>query len=185
MLATLDQLAVAAARCTSCALHEARTQVVFGAGDPEATLMIVGEAPGAQEDLDGVPFIGRCGKLLDRLLDEELGTSRDRCYITNVVKCRPPANRDPRRDEIAACHHHLEAQVALLDPKVTVTLGRFAAQELLGTRAALGELRGRAHPFGSGTLVPALHPAAALRGGAAVLEQLRGDLALARHELGW
>lgn len=185
MPATLLQLASAAARCTACDLHEGRTQVVFGSGDPAAQLVLVGEAPGAQEDLDGVPFVGRSGQLLDRLLDEELGTTRQRCYITNVVKCRPPANRDPRRDEIDACRHHLQAQIALLEPVVTITLGRFAAQELLGTRASLTSLRGRAHPFGSGTLVPALHPAAALRGGAPVLAQLRGDLALARAELGW
>ncbi len=185
MPAVLDLLAAQAAGCTSCALHAERTQAVFGAGDPSAELLLVGEAPGAQEDRDGVPFVGRSGQLLDRLLSEELGTDRDRCYIANVVKCRPPANRDPKAVEVAACRHFLDAQVDAVDPEVTVTLGRFAAQALLETREGLRSLRGRAHPFRRGVLVPALHPAAALRGGAPVLEQLRDDLRLARAELGW
>ncbi len=129
------------------------------------------------------PFVGRSGKLLDRLLAEELGITRDECYIANVVKCRPPENRDPRPDEIAACRPWLAQQVDLIQPKVVVTLGRFAAQLLLETTEGITKLRGRSYPFGDAVLVPTLHPAAALRGGAEPLAQMRADFVRAKLAL--
>jgi DNA polymerase len=159
--------------------------VVFGVGDPEADLLFVGEGPGAEEDRLGEPFVGRSGKLLDRLMAEELGISRERCYIANVVKCRPPDNRDPRPEEIAACRPYLQRQVDLIAPKVTVTLGRFSSQVLLDSTEGIGKLRGRTYPFGDGVLVPTLHPAAALRGGGAVLAQMHADFVRAKQALGW
>ncbi|SVC70462.1 uncharacterized protein METZ01_LOCUS323316, partial [marine metagenome] len=122
------ELAVEAASCTACGLAEGRTQVVFGNGSPDADVMFVGEAPGAREDEQGVPFVGRSGQLLDRLLAEELGMDRSDVYIANVVKCRPPDNRDPRPEEIAACRPWLARQMDLVDPSVVVTLGNFAAR---------------------------------------------------------
>ena len=126
---------------------------------PTRTFSSIGEGPGAEEDKQGLPFVGRSGKLLDRLLAEELGITRDECYIANVVKCRPPENRDPRPDEIAACRPWLAQQVDLIRPKVVVTLGRFAAQLLLETTEGITKLRGRSYPFGDAVLVPTLHPA--------------------------
>lgn len=179
------EMAAEAAGCERCQLSRTRTQVVFGVGDPCADLLFVGEGPGAEEDRLGEPFVGRSGKLLDRLMQEELGISRDRCYIANVVKCRPPENRDPRPDEIEACRPYLNRQVELLSPKVVVTLGRFAAHVLLETSEGVNKLRGRSYPFGAGVLVPTLHPAAALRGGGSVVAQMRADLVRAKKELGW
>jgi len=152
--------------------------VVFGSGSPTADLMFVGEAPGAREDEQGVPFVGRSGQLLDRLLTEELGMDRSDCYIANVVKCRPPENRDPRPDEIAACRPYLERQLGLVDPTVVVTLGNFSSKLLLGTGVGITKLRGQAYRFGDPErhLVPTFHPAAALRGGADVLARMRDDL---------
>ena len=127
--------------------------------------MFIGEGPGEQEDRQGLPFVGRSGQLLDRLLREELGITRDRVYIANVVKCRPPGNRDPKPDEIDACRPYLQQQLDLIRPAVVVTLGRFAAQWLLETTEGITRLRGRSYPFAHGVLIPTLHPAAALRGG--------------------
>ncbi len=149
----------------------------------DADLLFVGEGPGAEEDKQGLPFVGRSGKLLDRLLAEELGITRDECYIANVVKCRPPENRDPRPDEIAACRPWLSQQVDLIGPKVVVTLGRFAAQLLLETTEGITKLRGRSYRFGDAVLVPTLHPAAALRGGAEPLAQMRADFVRAKVAL--
>ena len=176
----LSLLAEEASGCTRCALAEGRKQVVFGDGSPTADLMFVGEGPGAQEDEQGLPFVGRSGKLLDRLLHEEVGIDRSACYITNVVKCRPPANRDPKPDEIAACRPYLEEQVGLVDPAVIVTLGNFASKLLLGTDTGITKLRGRAYEYSGRNLVPTFHPAAALRGGADVLAKLRADLVRAK-----
>ncbi len=117
MSTALAELAVTASTCTRCRLAEGRTQVVFGTGDPDADLLFVGEGPGAEEDRQGLPFVGRSGQLLDRLIAEELGLTRDQVYIANVVKCRPPDNRDPRPDEIAACRPYLEAQIELDRPR--------------------------------------------------------------------
>jgi len=176
----LELLAVEAGSCTMCGLADGRSSVVFGSGDPAANLMFVGEGPGAEEDRQGIPFVGRSGTLLDRLLDEELGIDRADCYITNVVKCRPPENRDPRPDEIAACRPYLGDQIRSIDPAVVVTLGNFSSKLLLETGTGITKLRGRAYPFGDRHLVPTFHPAAALRGGADVLSRMRSDMVRAK-----
>jgi DNA polymerase len=157
--------------------------VVFGMGSPTADLVFVGEGPGAEEDRQGLPFVGRSGKLLDKLLLEELGITREQVYIANVVKCRPPDNRDPRPEEIEACRPFLEGQVDAIDPRVVVTLGRFAAHVLLGTSEGITRLRGRTYPFRRGVLIPTFHPAAVLRGGAQQLAQMRADLVRAKLAL--
>jgi len=172
-----------ASRCTRCPLAEGRTQVVFGVGDPHADLMFVGEGPGAQEDLQGEPFVGRSGQLLDRLVREELGLTRDRFYIANAVKCRPPGNRDPQPAEIAQCRPWLESQIELIDPTVVVTLGNFATKLLLDTTEGITRVRGRAYPFRTGMLVPTFHPAAALRSGAMTVAHMRADLVRAKQIL--
>jgi uracil-DNA glycosylase len=180
----LDTIAHDAASCTRCALAAGRTQVVFGVGHPNADLVFVGEGPGAEEDRQGEPFVGRSGKLLDRLVWEEMGLTRDQFYIMNTVKCRPPENRDPRPEEIEACRPYLEAQLAAIEPKVLVTLGRFAAQVLLGTNEGITRLRGRSYPYGDGgVLIPTFHPAAVLRGGGQAMAQMRADLVRAKLAL--
>ena len=158
----LAQLGEASAGCTRCRLANGRTQVVFGVGDPHADLMLVGEAPGFHEDRQGEPFVGRSGQLLDRML-RGVGLSREQVYVTNLVKCRPPGNRDPQPDEIAACRGYLDEQIRLVDPKVVLTLGNFASKTLLDTATGITRLRGRTYPFQGRTLVPTFHPAAALR----------------------
>ncbi len=178
-LADVERIALA---CTRCPLAAGRTTVVFGEGDPNADLMVVGEGPGRDEDLQGRPFVGRSGQLLDRLLNEEAGLRRDQVYIANVVKCRPPGNRDPLPDEIAACRPYLDQQVALIAPRVVLTLGRFATHALLGSTEPITRIRGRTYPFGStgSVLLPTYHPAAALRGGGEVLAMMRADFVRAR-----
>jgi uracil-DNA glycosylase len=158
----LRQLEQVASGCTRCRLAEGRTQVVFGNGNPRGDLMLIGEAPGAQEDRQGEPFVGRSGQLVDCML-KGIGLRREAVYVTNVIKCRPPENRDPRADEIQACHPYLDEQVRLVDPKVVVTLGNFASRTLLGTTTGITRLRGRTYPWQGRTLVPTFHPAAALR----------------------
>ncbi|HXQ59879.1 MAG TPA: uracil-DNA glycosylase [Acidimicrobiales bacterium] len=182
-MGTLAELRTEALRCTRCALAAGRTQVVFGVGDPEAGLLFVGEGPGREEDLAGEPFVGRSGKLLDKLVQQELGLDRSQFYIANVVKCRPPGNRDPLPDEIAACRPYLEGQLDLIDPAVVVTLGNFATRLLLETTEGITRLRGRVYPFRRGHLVPTFHPAAALRGGAEVVAGMRADLIRAKRLL--
>jgi uracil-DNA glycosylase len=157
----LEAVAAEAAGCTRCRLHESRTQVVFGQGDPHADLMLVGEAPGFHEDRQGIPFVGPSGQLLNRLL-EGIGLRRQDVYICNAIKSRPPNNRDPLPDEIAACRPWLDAQVRLVDPRVVVTLGNFAAKTLLETTTGITRLRGRTYPFQGRVLLPTFHPAAAL-----------------------
>lgn len=173
--------------CTRCPLAKGRTQAVFGVGDPNADLMFVGEAPGQEEDLRGEPFVGRSGRLLDRLIAEELGLTRERVYITNTVRCRPPGNRDPQPDEVAACRAHLDRHVDIVDPRVIVTLGNFAARVLLATTAGVGTLRGRSYPFagGSRTIVPTYHPSYVLRSGGvgAAMAAMRADLVRAKEHL--
>jgi uracil-DNA glycosylase family 4 len=181
----LAELARQAAGCTRCPLSEHRTQVVFGVGDPDADLMFVGEAPGRDEDLVGEPFVGRSGKLLDRLVLEELGVDRTRFYIANVVKCRPPDNRDPKPDEIQSCRPYLTAQLELIRPSVVVTLGNFATKLLLETDLGITKVRGKAYPMGAYQLVPTYHPAAALRSGGVVLAEMRADLVRAKQLMGW
>lgn len=178
-----EALRQAALACTACRLCEGRTQVVFGVGDPGAELMFVGEGPGAEEDRQGLPFVGRSGKLLDRLMWEEMGLTRETAYIANVVKCRPPDNRDPKPDEIAACWRYLEAQVELIAPRVIVTLGNFSSKLLLDTDVGITRLRGHAYAFHDAVLVPTLHPAAVLRGGGAAMANMRADLVRAKSVL--
>jgi len=176
----LEGVAAEAAGCTRCRLHESRTQVVFGQGDPHADLMFVGEAPGFHEDRQGIPFVGPSGQLLNRLL-EGIGLRREDVYICNVVMSRPPQNRDPQPDEIAACRPWLDAQIRLVDPKVVVTLGNFAAKTLLETTTGITRLRGQTYPFQGRVLLPTFHPAAALHAqgrrtaGPSPLEAMEGD----------
>jgi uracil-DNA glycosylase len=179
----LAELERAAMECVACPLAAGRTNVVFSAGSPNARLMFVGEGPGRDEDLAGEPFVGRSGKLLDRLIEEEIGLTRADCYIANVVKCRPPNNRDPHPDEVAACRHFLDGQVEAVEPAVVVTLGNFAVRALLGRTDGVTRLRGKTYPFGRGVLVPTFHPAAALRGGGVVLAQMRADFVRAKRVL--
>jgi DNA polymerase len=153
------------AGCTKCALAEGRTQVVFGSGSPTADLMFVGEAPGFHEDQQGVPFVGAAGKLLSKLLDG-IGLQRDDVYVANVLKCRPPGNRDPLPEEIAACEPHLWRQIELIRPKLICTLGNFATKLLSGKPAGITQVHGRPQDVVLGgspvTLYPIFHPAAAL-----------------------
>jgi len=173
-----------ASTCTKCKLATAgRTQVVFGMGDPNADLMFVGEGPGAEEDKQGLPFVGRSGQLLDKILFEELGLTRDRVDIGNTVKCRPPGNRDPEPDEITACNPWLEQQLDLIQPKVVVTLGNFATKLLLETKEGITKLRGKSYPFRGGVLIPTFHPAAVLRGGGEPMAQMRADFIRAKQAL--
>jgi DNA polymerase len=144
--------------------------------------MFVGEAPGATEDLQGVPFVGAAGKLLERLLGE-IGLSRSDVYIANVLKCRPPGNRDPQTDEIEACKGYLRSQVELVDPQVVVTLGNFATKLLLKRDVGITRLRGQIYPWWHRQLIPTFHPAAALRGGERVLDDMRHDFQLVRGVL--
>lgn len=169
--------------CTRCGLAAGRTQVVFGVGNPHADLMFVGEAPGEQEDRQGEPFVGRSGKLLDQLMLEELGMTRADCYICNTVMCRPPGNRDPKPEEIAACNPYLEAKLEAVDPRVVVTLGNFATKLLLRTTEGITRLRGRVYPFRGRVLVPTFHPSALLRSGGDSIAKARADLVRAKQYL--
>ncbi len=179
----LEELRARALVCTDCGLSQTRTQVVFGVGDPQARVMLVGEAPGKNEDLQGEPFVGAAGKLLDVLL-AEIGLQRSEVYIANVIKCRPPGNRDPLPGEIDACKGYLREQIRLVGPEVVVTLGNFATKLLLNTEIGITRLRGRLHPWWLGSsLVPTFHPAAALRGGDRVTDQMREDFKLVRSIL--
>jgi DNA polymerase len=182
VLASLPRLREDALGCTRCPLAATRTQVVFGVGDPDAGLMFVGEGPGADEDRLGEPFVGRAGKLLTALI-EGIGLTRDDVYIANVVKCRPPGNRDPQPTEIAACRPYLEAQLDLVAPEVVVTLGNFATKLLLDTKTGITKLRGQVFPYRRGSLIPALHPSAVLRNGGAALAQARADFVVIRRTL--
>lgn len=148
--------------CTRCPLHESRTQTVFGVGSYDADWMIIGEAPGAEEDRRGEPFVGRAGKLLDQML-RAVGQQRDSVFIANILKCRPPNNRDPKPDEAAQCRGYLERQIELVKPKIILAVGRIAAQTLLGTDAPVGQLRGTLHHLGKTPLVVTYHPAYLLR----------------------
>jgi DNA polymerase len=178
-VAELRRLSAEWRGCTACALAAGRTQVVVGDGDPQADLMFVGEAPGFHEDRQGVPFVGQAGKLLDSLLGE-IGLSRERVYIANVLKCRPPGNRDPQPDEIAACEGHLFSQVELIRPRVICTLGNFATKLLSGQPAGITRVHGRPQRRRIGgqelILYPIFHPAAALYT-PSMLESLRQDFA--------
>jgi uracil-DNA glycosylase len=186
------ELERAALVCTKCPLAATRTQVVFGVGDPHADLMFVGEGPGEQEDLEGEPFVGRAGRLLTSLI-EGIGLTRAEVYIANVVKCRPPGNRDPLPLEIETCRPWLEGQLAFVEPRIIVTLGNFATKLLLDTKDGITKLRGREFLFGDsrgtgsgevGTVViPVFHPSAVLRNGGAALAEARADFVTIKRAL--
>jgi uracil-DNA glycosylase family 4 len=163
--AALREYAEQTASCTKCALSAGRTQVVFGSGSPDADLVFVGEAPGFHEDQQGVPFVGQAGKLLDRLL-EGIGLTRADVFVANVLKCRPPGNRDPQPEEIAACEPHLFRQIELLEPVLVATLGNFATKLLSGRPAGITRVHGQEQEVTLGArtvlLYPLFHPAAAL-----------------------
>lgn len=148
--------------CTNCRLHEGRNKFVFGVGNPNADVMFIGEGPGRDEDLKGEPFVGRAGQLLDRIL-AAINFDRSIVYIANIVKCRPPQNRDPQPDEMATCMPYLLRQIEIIQPKLICCLGRIAAQALLGTTQQLGKLRGKFHDFQGIKLLVTYHPAALLR----------------------
>ena len=175
----LERRAAEWASCERCALAGSRTQVVVGSGEPDADLMFVGEAPGFHEDKQGIPFVGQAGRLLETLL-EEIGLSREQVYIANVLKCRPPGNRDPLPAEIESCQGYLYDQIQLIRPRVICTLGNFATKLLSGSPVGITRVRGRAqeHTFGAVTvqLFPIYHPAAALYT-PAMLDMLRSDFA--------
>ena len=158
-----QQLKAKVAGCRDCKLRAGCTQTVFGVGDEQADWLLVGEAPGAEEDRQGEPFVGQAGKLLDNML-ASIGLERTvNVYIANVLKCRPPGNRNPEPDEVASCAPHLLRQIALIQPRLIVAMGRFAAQTLLGTDATISSLRGRVHRYAGVPLVVTYHPAYLLR----------------------
>jgi DNA polymerase len=149
--------------CTRCKLHrQGRKQIVFGVGNPDADLMFVGEAPGADEDIQGIPFVGRAGQLLTKII-EAIGLKRDDVYIANVIKCRPPQNRNPEPDEVDTCEPFLFRQIDIIKPKVIVALGTFAARTLLRTLDPISRLRGRVYEYRGAKLIPTFHPAYLLR----------------------
>jgi DNA polymerase len=160
--AQLAALAAAAAGCTRCRLCEGRTRVVFGSGHPDAELMLIGEGPGSEEDRQGLPFVGPAGELLTKII-QAMDMKREDLYIANIVKCRPPGNRDPQPDESAACRGYLEQQIALVQPRVIVALGKVAAQNLLGNESPIGQIRGRWHRVQGVPAMVTYHPAALLR----------------------
>lgn len=181
--ASWDELRAQVRDCTACGLHAGRTQTVFGVGNVDADWMIIGEAPGAEEDRQGEPFVGRAGKLLDAML-KAAGFDREQVYIANILKCRPPHNRDPQPLEVAACMGYLLRQLELVQPDLILAVGRIAAQNLLQTEAPIGKLRGVVHRFGDRRLplVVTYHPAYLLR---SPREKARAwqDLKLARSVL--
>lgn len=158
----LAQVRAVMGECTRCPLHQGRRNIVFGKGAEKADLMFIGEGPGAEEDKQGLPFVGRAGQLLDRML-AAVGLKTSQVYITNIVKCRPPGNRDPQAIEVAACRPFLEEQVRAVGPKIICTLGKPAAGALLGNQAPISALRGNWHKFNDVPVLPMFHPAFLLR----------------------
>jgi len=161
-VSSLEAIREELGECTRCPLHQSRTHIVFGEGDPRAGLMFIGEGPGADEDREGRPFVGRAGQLLTRMI-KAMGLERSQVYIANVVKCRPSANRDPAPVEIATCFRFLEAQISAVGPQVIVAVGRIAAGALLDTRAPLSSLRGKFHDRKGIPVMPTYHPSYLLR----------------------
>lgn len=158
----LSQVSAEAMACTRCRLAGGRNSVVFGSGSADADLMFIGEGPGAEEDKQGLPFVGRAGELLTKII-EAIELRREEVYIANIVKCRPPGNRDPQPDEVAACRGFLERQIDLVRPRILVALGRIAAQTLLGTETPIGRLRGQWYKVREVPMMVTYHPAALLR----------------------
>jgi len=183
---TLADVAAEAAGCTKCRLAQGRTQVVFGVGNPTADVLFIGEAPGFHEDKQGEPFVGAAGQLLTKVLGDVLGLERADVYICNILKCRPPGNRDPQEDEIGSCTPWLIEQVSLIQPHVIVTLGNFATKFVLQTQQGITRMRGRAYAWHGRTVIPTFHPAAILHGGGEKSRQfaeLREDFELVRDTL--
>jgi DNA polymerase len=171
MAMTLEDLAREAATCTKCRLAGGRTQVVFGVGNPRADVMFIGEGPGYHEDKQGEPFVGAAGQLLTKMLGE-IGLDRPDVYIANVVKCRPPGNRDPLPDEIEACRPYLLGQVEAIQPRLIVTLGNFATRFILDRPVSISRVRGQRFTWEGRTVVPTFHPAAILHGGGEASSQM-------------
>ena len=161
---TLDDIRIELEKCVRCPLGNTRTNLVFGDGSPEARVVFVGEAPGRDEDLQGIPFVGKAGELLTNMI-RRMGLSREEVYICNVLKCRPPGNRNPSPAEIEACHQYLLRQLRAIGPEVIVALGTFAVQTLLGTKEPISKLRGRFHDYHGIPLMPTFHPSFLLRNG--------------------
>jgi DNA polymerase len=157
-----DILQAEVANCTKCALCATRTQTVFGSGNKQADWMLVGEAPGQHEDEQGLPFVGNAGLLLTEML-RAIGLTREEVFITNILKCRPPSNRDPHADEVESCNDYLQRQLKMIQPKIILAIGRIAAQTLLKTDAPLAKLRGKVHTFNNTPVVVVYHPAYLLR----------------------
>jgi DNA polymerase len=180
--AALRRVEAASVGCTRCKLSTGRTTIVFGTGSPEARLVIIGEGPGEEEDRQGKPFVGRAGQLLTKML-ESVSIPREEVYICNIVKCRPPGNRNPEPEEIGACAPFLAGQLAAIQPGVICALGTFAAQQLLRTREPISRLRGQLHRLGAAVVIPTFHPAFHLRNpGPAYRRQAYDDLKLIRRE---
>ena len=161
---TLEEAATEAATCTRCRLSQGRTQVVYGIGDANADLMFIGEGPGYHEDKQGIPFVGAAGQLLNQMLSE-VEIPREDVYISNVVLCRPPGNRDPLEDEIDSCKPWLDERIAIIEPVVIVTLGNWATRFVLGPRVSISRVRGQRFPWNGRIVIPTFHPAAILHGG--------------------
>jgi len=183
---TLESVRELLGECTRCRLHEGRTQIVFGDGHPDAGLMFIGEGPGEQEDLRGIPFCGRAGDLLTSMIEKGLGIPRSAVYICNIVKCRPPKNRTPLADEVAACRRFLDGQIDAVAPKTIVTLGKPATSTLLGRDVAITKLRGTWQDYRGIPVMPTFHPAFLLRqytreNRLLVWEDLKAALARARE----
>jgi uracil-DNA glycosylase len=182
---TLEEARVEALECTKCRLAGGRTQVVWMDGSPTADLLFVGEAPGFHEDRQGRPFVGAAGQVLDTML-ASIGLDRTTCAIANVIKCRPPGNRDPMPDEIEACRPFLEAQIRFMAPAVIVTLGNFATRFVLARQVSISRVRGQRFHFLGATVIPTFHPAAVLHGGGQAspqMQALKSDFALIRQVL--
>lgn len=185
MTRTLDELEAEASTCRRCRLANGRTQVVFGTGHPDAEVMFIGEGPGYHEDKQGEPFVGAAGQLLTRLLGE-IGLGRDQVWITNVVRCRPPGNRDPMPDEIEACRPYTEGTIEAVEPRVIVTLGNFATRVVLDKPVSISRVRGQRFVVEGRTVIPTFHPAAVLHGGGEAGTQmtaLRSDFRAIREVL--
>jgi len=182
---SLSDASLEASVCVACRLAQGRTQVVYGVGDDDADLMFIGEGPGYHEDKQGEPFVGAAGQLLNRML-AEIGTRREDVYIANVVKCRPPGNRDPLPDEIEACSPWLAEQVQLIDPHIVVTLGNFATRYVLDRPASISRVRGQKFNWRGRTVIPTFHPAAVLHGGgeaSSQMQALRADFQTIKEAL--
>lgn len=161
--ASLEQVRAAIGDCTRCRLHEGRTQIVFGDGNPNADLLFIGEGPGEQEDLQGVPFVGRAGELLTQMIEKGLEIPRSAVYICNIVKCRPPGNRTPQADEVQTCRPYLDAQIDAVAPKVIISLGKPATSLLVGREVPITKVRGSWFEYRGVALMPTFHPAFILR----------------------